>query len=223
MCASSISLRRASLVLPLALSVAALVACPAPTDPCAPVAASEDEEATAGGEGAAYGGDGNDEVWVTLYDARERATTGGDAAVVVKPAAGESLPADGAPPVFEWSSALKITLGPWQPSSPLRGAPRPLFDRALAAASRALIPQAHAHLPPVTSDAYLLEVVVPGKQCPVSIVTTELTHTLDEGTWGALKEAAGQDLTLRITSAYLASGRVTEGPFRSDDVSFRVE
>lgn len=210
----------------LALAVT-LAGCPGPADPCLPVALSDEDEATAAGEPAAYGGEGNDEVWLTLYDARDRAGTGADAPVVVKPAAGDAFAATGAPPVLEWESALKIALGPWQrsarPKAPLRGAPRPLLERVLAAASRAVLPPAHAHLPPVTSDAYLVEVTVPGRQCPVSIVTTELTHTLDDESWGVLKAAAGEELTLRVTSAYLANGRVTEGPFRSPDVSFRVE
>ena len=86
-----------------------------------------------------------------------------------------------------------------------------------------VIPSARAHLLPVSSDAYLLDVVVPGRQCPVSIVSTELSHALDADAWSILKEAAGQTLTIQLTSAYLANGRITEGPFKADDVTFTLE
>lgn len=49
------------------------------------------------------------------------------------------------------------------------------------------------------------------------MVTTELSHPLDARSW------AGQPLTLQLTSAYLADERISEGPFRADDVSFTVE
>lgn len=197
-------------------------ACDDVADPCRPQAESSDEEASASAGEPAYGGEGNDEVWTALYDAKERAETGGDAATIVKPTAGEVYPSSTAP-VLTWESPLKLALGPVAPAPLRRVVPASALERALGYASAVIIPFARAHEAPVSSDAYLVEITVPERQCPVSIVTTELSHTLDEDTWSALREAAGKDLSLRITSAYLASGRVTEGPYRSADVPFQVE
>lgn len=192
--------------------------CPADAD-CAPQPAEEEgEEAEVVDEDVVYGGLGNDEVWLTLYDAKGRAETGGDAANVLVPSAGEVLPGD-ALPTFEWESALRLTLGPSRPE-PLFG---PAQRSPLDALTRWLIPNAWAHLPPVTSDAYLLEIGIPGRTCPRSIVTTGLLHTIDEDTWADMKSAPGEDLTLTVWSAYLTTGVITEGPFVSTPVSFRVE
>ncbi|MCC7070116.1 MAG: hypothetical protein IT383_02270 [Deltaproteobacteria bacterium] len=204
------------------LSLAALVplialqaACPAEID-CAPVASEGDEEAQS--DFVVYGGEGNDEVWLTLYDAKGRAQGGDQAAQLLVPTEGQVLPENVAP-TFEWESALKLALGPERPTPLAPRAPRSLLEPL----TRILLPSAYAHLPPVTSDAYLLEIAVPGLQCPRSIVTTGLVHTLDDDTWAALKSAAGQELTLTIWSAYLSTGVPTEGPYVSDPVSFQVE
>lgn len=180
-----------------------LAGCPA-EDPCA-------------AEPPTYGGLGNDEVWLALKDAKANATHDGDFPTVTSPAAGATVPA-GTAPTFSWESPLKIALGPTTPQ-PLYRAHRSLFDDL----SELVIPSAHAHLAPVSSDAYLAEVFVPGRECPVPIVTTELSHVLDSYSWDVLKEAAGEPLTLQLTSAYLASGRITEGPYKADDVTFTVE
>ncbi|OGQ19152.1 MAG: hypothetical protein A2138_26830 [Deltaproteobacteria bacterium RBG_16_71_12] len=190
-------------------------ACPAEVD-CAPARSEVDGEVD--DEDVVYGGLGNDEVWLTLYDAKGRAEAGGKAARVLVPAQDQALPQD-ALPTFEWESDLKLALGPERPA-PLSP---PRARSPLEPLSRLLIPNAYAPLPPVTSDAYLLEIAVPGLPCPRSIVTTGLLHTLDEATWAALKTAIGQELTLTVWSAYLSTGVPTEGPFVSDPVTFRVE
>lgn len=205
------------LAFPVALlpALAPAAGCPAEVD-CAPAPAEGDDEAA--DEDVVYGGLGNDEVWLTLYDAKGRAEPGDQAARPLVPAQGQVLPSDGLP-TFEWESDLKLALGPERPTPLLPGARHSPLD----ALTRLLIPSAYAHLPPVTSDAYLLEIAVPGLTCPRSIVTTGLLHTLDEATWAALKSAPGQDLTLTIWSAYLSTAVPTEGPFVSDPVAFRVE
>ncbi len=202
-------------VLALLPALAVAGGCPAEVD-CAPSAAEGDDEVQS--EFVVYGGDGNDEVWLTLYDAKGRAEAGGKAAQVLVPAAGQALPSNVAP-TFEWESELKLALGPHEPAPLAPVGPRSILEPL----TRWLVPSAYAHLPPVTSDAYLLEIAVPGLACPRSIVTTGLLHTLDDATWGALTSAAGQDLTLTIWSAYLSTGVPTEGPFVSDPITFRVE
>ena len=165
----------------------------------------------------AYGGSGNDEVWLTLTDARSRATAGGDAATITSPLQGATLPS-AAPATFTWESPLKVAFGPVLPTSVFRRHPPSVFDRL----SGAFIPKAHAHLPPVTSDAYLVDFIIAGRECPVSVVTTELSHTLDEETWSKLTAADGT-IEMNVTSAYLASGRVTEGPFAASSIEFKIE
>ena len=54
-------------------------------------------------------------------------------------------------------------------------------------------------------------------------MTSELSHTLDSETWSLIKESAAAELRLDVTSAYLSSGRIQEGPFAAAPVTFRVE
>lgn len=205
-------------VLGLALAaLASSTACPTEEADCAPQPSEEGEE-DAQDEDVSYGGLGNDEVWLALYDAKGRAETGGDAATVLVPSEGQILPADTLP-TFEWQSPLRLTLGPERPET-LWG---PKARSPLDALTGWLLPSAWAHLPPVTSDAYLLEIGIPGRTCPRSIVTTGVLHTLDTATFELMKEASGEELTLTIWSAYLTTGVITEGPFVTDPVSFRVE
>ena len=184
------------------LALVAAAGCPA-NDPCV--------------REPSYGGAANDEVWLTLKDAKANAQHDGDFATVTSPATDAALPADNAP-TFTWQSPLKIAVGATTPQPLYRWHPSP-FDEL----RELVIPRANAHLAPVSSDAYLADILVPGRACPVSIVTTELSHVLDEASWDIVKAAAGQPLTLQLTSAYLANGRVSEGPFQADDVAFTVE
>jgi hypothetical protein len=189
--------------LPLATSLAfTLAGCPA--DPCALE--------------PAYGGDATDEVWTTLDDATNDATEGGDAAVIESPDDGAALDA-AEPPTFAWSSALKLAYGAQPADARVRRARTPSVIDVLSAA---LVPRAFAHLPPVTSDAYLVNVSVQGSQCPVQAVTTELEATLDTAGWDVVKGAGGEH-TVHVVSAYLQDGRITEGPFISDPVTFTVK
>jgi hypothetical protein len=195
---------------PLVAAAALLVGgCPGPADECT--------------EEPAYGGLGNDEVWLTLRDAKDSAQSADDSPTVTSPENGAAFSAAGEAPTISWESPLKLALAPSPGSSGARRLHRRRAPSLRDALSATLIPAARAHLPPVSSDAYLVDIVIPGVTCPVSIVTTELSHPLDEGTWKALKDAKGEDLTLGITSAYLAEGRISEGPFKSKSVSFRVE
>jgi hypothetical protein len=212
---------RLVVVVSFAVTTAAASGCPeANDDPCAPI--SEDAQNADDGPEASYGGDGNDEVWIALYDAKDRAETTGDVATITVPANDQSFPKDGVAPTFSWESPLKIAAAA-APTTLFRPARRSLLERAFDAVTGVAVPRARAHEAPVSSDAYLVEIALPGEQCPATIVTTELSHTLDEALWARLKTTAGAPLTMRITSAYLKSGVVDEGPFRSADVTFHVE
>jgi hypothetical protein len=76
------------------------------------------------------------------------------------------------------------------------------------------VPTAEAHLPPYTGDIYLVQVTVPGRECPVQVLTSELSWQIDEASWAIMAGAGGQALSVQITSAYLQENRLKEGPYR---------
>lgn len=168
----------------------------------------------------AYGGDATDEVWTTLNDAANDADEGGDAATFEAPKDGAVLE-DGEPPTFRWSSPLRIAALSPADARVFRKRGGGL-DGLATALSALVLPRAHAHLPPVTSDAYLLNIAAPSSTCPVQAVTTELSATLDDAAWQMLRDIGGA-FSARVVSAYLESGRITEGPFVSAPLSFSVE
>jgi hypothetical protein len=169
-----------------------------------------------------YAGEATDEAWREMLDARIDADDGADAATFTAPAAGQAVPAS-ASPAFAWESPLKVVQAPAPP-----GAPRPagpwrrrapsLLDRIVGA----VVPSAHAHLPPITSDVYLLEVDVPGRSCPVAALTTELSFTFDEQGWTAIAAGGGERIA-RLLSAFLTDNNVTEGPFLAAPLTFTID
>jgi hypothetical protein len=79
------------------------------------------------------------------------------------------------------------------------------------------------HLPPVTDDVYLVRIAVPGRTCPVMLLTTQLEWQLTDAQWGVLRAAPG-DMSVSIVSAYLDENRITEGPFApAAPLVFQVE
>ncbi len=167
----------------------------------------------------AYAGDATDEAWRALVDGRDTATNGDDAPTFSAPDDGGTFGADDNP-TFSWDSPLKVaTLTP--PSTPREGVRR----RGLAPFERLsalFIPAAHAHLPPITSDIYLLEVDVPGRTCPVAGITTGLSFSFASSDWEAIV-AGGGARSARLLSAFLTENRITEGAFVSAPLEFDVE
>jgi hypothetical protein len=167
----------------------------------------------------AYAGAASDEAWRVMLDARADADSGADAATFTVPAADDPLPAN-TEATFSWTSPLKLADA--RPVAPQLLQPRrrhtPLFERL----ATVVFPVAHAHLPPITSDIYLLEVDVPGRTCPVSALTTELSFTFPSSDWEAIV-AATSPPTARLLSAFLTENRVTEGAFVAEPVTFTVE
>ncbi|WP_342377104.1 hypothetical protein NVS55_37615 [Myxococcus stipitatus] len=166
-----------------------------------------------------YGGDATDEAWRALVDAEARATPNADVARLTTPESGASYDASAAPPRWAWSS----TLASASPSP----APSSAFDTArsmLARVGEWILPTAHAHLPPFTGDIYWVRVSIPGRTCPVEMLTSNLDWQLDAATWDTLKASAGQELSVQVISAYLLQNRITEGPYRlPQPVTVRVQ
>jgi hypothetical protein len=85
-------------------------------------------------------------------------------------------------------------------------------------------PLAKPHLPPVTGDVYLVEIGVPGRECPVNVLTTDESWQLDAASWAAVTAGGAHDATVTVTSAYLVEGRITEGPFQpSTPRTFKIQ
>jgi hypothetical protein len=192
---------RILVVIPAVLLVVTAAACPA-ADPCA--------------ADVAYAGGGTDEVYATMTDAKTRAKQDPQGATITSPTANEKLPKADLP-TFTWTSPIHVaSLFPTEVARP-RHAPS-LLDFA----SSVIIPSARAHEPPVSSDVYLVEAAIPGAQCPVTVVTTDLSAKLDAAHWAEITAATGKTITLSITSAYLQVGRIQEGPYEASPVTFEV-
>ncbi|MBM4279783.1 MAG: hypothetical protein FJ137_03215, partial [Deltaproteobacteria bacterium] len=140
-------------------------------------------------EEPAYGGVATDEVWAVLYSARADATEGADAPTFTTPGDGARVSVSSLQ--FAWDSPLKVASAPLPlprfagPRS--RRAPS-LVDKLFAS----VVPSAHAHLPPITSDVYLLEVEVPGRACPVAALTSELSFTFEGPAWDEIEAGGGR-------------------------------
>lgn len=163
-----------------------------------------------------YQGAGSDEAWLSLLDAEAKATVDPAKSVAF------TTPKDGATlgtaeaPVFAWSSSLVASRG---------ALPAPAFTppSAWERARALLLPSAWAHLPPVTGPIFFVRIRVPGRSCPVELISTLKSWQLGEEAFGILKGSAGKELTVEALSAYLVQNRVTEGPFKvATPVRFKV-
>jgi len=160
-----------------------------------------------------YGGSATDEAWMTMVDAQSKPTDSSRAVTLMSPTEGEVFAAGAAAPRFEWTSPLRASLE--QNTSSRYALARPAASRGvLSWVAELLVPTAEAHLPPYTGDIYLVEVTVPGRECPVQLLTSELAWQVDSESWKAMEEGAGQELRLQVTSAYLQDNRLKEGPYR---------
>jgi hypothetical protein len=130
----------------------------------------------------AYGGAATDEAWRAIVDGESRIVVGDPMAPVF------TAPDPGA----------RVAAG---------GVPPRITWTSPIAHKRA-----RPHLPPVTDDVYLLGITVPGRVCPLSMLTTGLDWQLTASQWAELTAAGGQ-MSVRIVSAYLSENRITEGPF----------
>ncbi len=162
-----------------------------------------------------YAANATDEAWHGLVDALKKAPDSSRAVTLLSPTEGQVYTGADAAPRWEWSSPLRASLerGSSEGRLALQARPRPSRS-VLSWVGELLVPTAHAHLPPYTGDLYLVEVSVPGRTCPVQVLTSELAWQLDTESWNTLREAAGKDLSVQVTSAYLVQNRVTEGPYR---------
>lgn len=163
-----------------------------------------------------YAGRATDEAWRVMVDARKKPVSASRAVTLQSPAPGETYAADAPPPRWTWTSPLRASLERPAPSGPPALARPRARPSMLAWLGGLLIPTAEAHLPPYTGDIYWVQVTVPGRQCPVEVLTSELEWQLDAATWSTLGEVRDQDLSVQVTSAYLQNTQVTEGPFRPE-------
>ncbi|WP_224244935.1 hypothetical protein [Hyalangium gracile] len=171
-----------------------------------------EEEPTKCGE-PLYGGSATDEAWMTMVDAQKKPMDASRAVTLMTPSEGETLTANAAPPLISWTSPLRASLERHQPGRLARAFPR-RSPGPLAWLGELLVPTAEAHLPPYTGDIYLVQVTVPGRECPLEVLTSELSWQMDAASWSTIAGANGQELSIQVTSAYLQENRLKEGPFR---------
>lgn len=199
---------------------------------CSDDGGDEDEEFTDGCDTPHFGGDATDEVWKAMVDAFDQAEVGSaDAVTVTTPAAGETLDAT-TPATLAWTSpiALAPTGRAAHPiataalsARPALTSPTDWLAAGLGAVADFFVGTAHAHLPPITSDAYYVVITVPGRTCPLRAVTTGETWQPTLTEWKILAAATGP-LTMTVTSAYLTENVITEGPYRpATATTFTVE
>ncbi|WP_224362747.1 hypothetical protein [Hyalangium versicolor] len=172
----------------------------------------EEEEPSKCGD-PLYGGSATDEAWMTMVDAQKKPQDSSRAVTVTSPSAGATLASNASPPLISWTSPLRASLDRDTPGRLARAFPRQKRG-PLAWLGELLVPTAEAHLPPYTGDIYLVQVTVPGRECPLEVLTSDLSWQMDAASWTAVAGANGQDLSLQITSAYLQENRLKEGPYR---------
>lgn len=160
-----------------------------------------------------YGGSATDEAWMTMVDAQKKPMDSSRAVTVMSPTAGETIAASASPPLISWTSPLRASLERPTSGRLARAVPRPTRG-PLAWLGELLVPTAEAHLPPYTGDIYLVQLTVPGRECPLEVLTSELSWQMDAASWDTVAGANGQELSLQITSAYLQENRLKEGPYR---------
>jgi hypothetical protein len=159
-----------------------------------------------------YDGDASDEAWRTMVDGDDLAEVGdANAPVLTTPAEDADVSAVDDGLTISWDSAIARVQPPADRGmSPPPAAPgwfddvRELFEGT-----------AWAHLPPVTGDIYWVRIRVPGRECVVEGLTTELSWEVTGAAWDAVRAATGQSVTIDVTSAYLTENRITEGPYRA--------
>ncbi|MCC6620226.1 MAG: hypothetical protein IT385_03175 [Deltaproteobacteria bacterium] len=164
-----------------------------------------------------YGGNATDEAWRVMLDAEDEVQVGAaEAVTITSPAAAAILAAEGPAPTLSWTSPIARADGRRGVGATAaarfeaRRPPERSFWDALAGL---FVGSARAHLPPITSDVYLLELATPGRECPWRVLTTNEAWVPDAATWAELGDHPGA-YTLAITSAYLIENRISEGPFR---------
>ncbi len=160
-----------------------------------------------------YGGSATDEAWMTMVDAQKKAADSSKAVTVTAPSEGEVHPANTPPPRISWTSPLRASLVRNTPGRLALASPRSSRG-PLAWLGELLVPTAEAHLPPFTGDIYLVQVSVASRECPVQVLTSELSWQIDEASWAIMADAKDQPLSIQITSAYLQDNRLREGPYR---------
>lgn len=181
----------------------------------APACNDEETEADACGE-PLYGGEATDEAWRAMVDAKSKAAVSDQAVTLVSPTEGQSYSTTGeTPPTWQWTSPIASWVPGSAPSVPASLPARPREGRSvLAWLGNLVLPSAEAHLPPFTGDLYQVQVTVPGRKCPVELLTSNLEWTLDAATWDTLRGAVDQDVSIQVLSAYLVENRLREGPYK---------
>lgn len=158
-----------------------------------------------------YDGEGTDEVWAVLADARGRANLDDDKAAQIKsPLRGDTVSVSGAKPTFSWTSSLsaqreKAPAGFWSGT-----AHAGLGSSWVSRLTQTIL----GHEAPITDTVHWLRFNT-GNSCPVAeVVTTLNSWKPNEAAWETFKASSGKTVTVEAISAYVTENRITEGPFK---------
>lgn len=157
-----------------------------------------------------YGGEGTDEVWAVLDDAKGRATVDDMRAAQLKSPASGSTVSTAKKATFSWTSSLSA-----QHHVPLHAIRNtPVLAGVGSSFGQWLLDSIAGHLPAVTGTVHWLRFDT-GKACPaVELVTTASVWEPEDAAWEQLKGAGSAKVTVNVISAYVTSNRITEGPFK---------
>jgi hypothetical protein len=128
----------------------------------------------------------------------------------------------GAPPTFTWTPGVVGSSTPIPDAGATIGAREITTRAAFAVVMRELFPVAHAHDPPVTGSMFRLVFDLGASATPLRVLTGATTYTPDAAAWARVL-AATAPVPLTITSAYLNTGRIEQGPYvRSTPVTLML-
>jgi hypothetical protein len=170
------------------------VACATPAEPAAPADVIYEAGAT-------------DEAWLTIGDATPMMNDS-PAPQLTAPTGAISRTAPA--PTFTWTPGIVgssmstdagVTIGALEP----RATP---FARVM----RELFPVAHAHDPPVTGSMFRLVFDLGAGVTPLRVLTGATSYSPDVAAWARVL-AGPSTVPLTITSAYLNTGRIEQGPY----------
>jgi hypothetical protein len=180
----------------LALAVLVFFACATPAEPAAPA-------------DVIYENGGTDEVWLTMADATPMVS---DSLAPQLTAPTGPISRAGAPPTFTWTPGIVGSSMMPPDAGTTVGARDVARPTLLARVMRELFPVAHAHDPPVTGAMFRLVFDLGTSATPLRVVTGATTYTPDAAAWARVL-AATAPVPLTITSAYLNTGRIEQGPY----------
>lgn len=166
-----------------------------------------------------YENGASDEAWLTIGDATPMVS---DSLAPRLTAPTGTLSRTGPPPTFVWTPGVVGSSMMIPDAGATLGARRVRSTTLFARVMCELFPVAHAHDPPVTGSMFRLVLDLGAMVTPLEVLTGATTYTPDATAWARVL-AATTPVTATLTSAYLNTGRLEQGPYvRSMPVTLTI-